>query len=224
MAAPQCYFVDHCYFVPQWADHCLYFVPQENMLEQPETLTTFGKLSIDKNSSSCSNTIKPLFSALKYIWSPCDKTLSNIVVDQSISGLLWAVITAAKLIKAHCFPLVWALKRSSPWCIVAQRNKAIFTWFLYLPKSFVNSRLTLEPSQETAWNEMRAHYKRNLFDSQPLDFTNVAKFVPPEIRHLNRQTDGHKSRFRLYIDRGERLGRVVVKNSVLPRWRSAAKK
>ena len=73
---------------------------------------------------------------------------------------------------------------------------------------------------------MRAHYKRNLFDSQPLDFTNVAKFVPPEIRHLNRQTDrqtdGHKSRFRLYIDRGERLGRVVVKNSVLPRWRSAA--
>ena len=69
---------------------------------------------------------------------------------------------------------------------------------------------------------MRAHYKRNLFDSQPLDFTNVAKFVPPEIRHLNRQTDGHKSRFRLYIDRGERLVRVVVKNSVLPRWRSAA--
>ena len=86
----------------------------------------------------------------------------------------------------------------------------------------MNSRLTLEPSQETARNEMRAHYKRNLFDSQPLDFTNVAKFVPPEIRHLNRQTDGHKSRFRLYIDRGERLGRVVVKNSVLPRWRSAA--
>ena len=78
---------------------------------------------------------------------------------------------------------------------------------------------------------MRAHYKRNLFDSQPLVFTNVAKFVPPEIRHLNRQTDGHKSRFRLYIDRGERLGRVgsgkttrtlVVKNSVLPRWCSAA--
>ena len=51
---------------PQWADHC-YFVPQENMLEQPETLTTFGKLSIDKNSTSCSNTIKPLFSAFKYI-------------------------------------------------------------------------------------------------------------------------------------------------------------
>ena len=64
MAAPQ--WADHCYFVPQWADHC-YFVPQENMLEQPETLTTFGKLSIDKNSTSCSNTIKPLFSAFKYI-------------------------------------------------------------------------------------------------------------------------------------------------------------
>ena len=97
----------------------------------------------------------------------------------------------------------------------------------------MNSRLTLESSQETTWNEMRAHYKRNLFDSQPLVFTNVAKFVPPEIRHLNRQTDrqtdGHKSKFRLYIDRGERLGRVGsgkttldVKNSVLPRWRSAA--
>ena len=58
------------------------------MPEQPETLTTFGKLSTDKNSTPCSNTIKSLFSAFKYIWSPCDKT-SNIVVDQSISGLFW---------------------------------------------------------------------------------------------------------------------------------------
>ena len=61
---------------------------------------------------------------------------------------------------------------------------------------------------------------------QPLVSTNVAKFFPPL---TDRQTDGHKSRSRLYIDRGERLGRVgsgkttlVVKNSVLPRWRSAA--
>ena len=48
-------------------------------------------------------------------------------------------------------------------------------------------------------------------------------------QQTDRQTDGHKSRSRLYIDRGKRLGRVdsgktaiVVKNGVLPRWRSAA--
>ena len=68
-----------------------------------------------------------------------------------------------------------------------------------------------------------------MVDPQPLASTNVPELVPPEIRHLNRQTDGHKSRSRLYIVRGERLGRVdsgktaiAVKNSVLPRRRSAA--
>ena len=68
-----------------------------------------------------------------------------------------------------------------------------------------------------------------MVDPQTLGSANVPGLVPPEIRYLNRQTDGHKSRFSLYIDRGERLGRVdsgktaiVVKNSVLPRWRPAA--
>ena len=68
-----------------------------------------------------------------------------------------------------------------------------------------------------------------MVDPQPLASTNVPELAPPEIRHLNRQTDGHKSRSRLYIVRGERLGRVdsgktaiAVKNNTLPRWRSAA--
>ena len=80
---------------------------------------------------------------------------------------------------------------------------------------------------------MRAHYKRDLFDSQPLVFTNVAKFVPPEIRHLNRQTDRQTDRrTQIEISTIHRSGRKtgssglwenhVVKNSVLPRWRSAA--
>ena len=62
-----------------------------------------------------------------------------------------------------------------------------------------------------------------IVDLQPLGSTNIADIVPPEVRHLNRQTDGradgHKSRFSLCIGRGERLGRVgstktaiVVKN------------
>ena len=40
--------------------------------------------------------------------------LLNVVFDQSISGIFSAVKIADKLMKAHCLPLDWALKRSSP--------------------------------------------------------------------------------------------------------------
>ena len=49
---------------------------------------------------------RPSFRACKYILSPCNKTLFiNVVFDQSISGIFWAVKSADKLIKAHCLPL-----------------------------------------------------------------------------------------------------------------------
>ena len=75
------------------------------MFVQLETLTTLGKLSTDKNSTPGSKTTKPLSRACKYILSPCNKTLFNVVFDQSISGIFWAVKTKDKLIKAHCLPL-----------------------------------------------------------------------------------------------------------------------
>ena len=88
------------------------------MLVQHGTPTTFGKLSTGKNSTPWSKTTKPLFRAFKYILSPCiSNTLLNVVVDQSISGLL-GVKTAdklMKLMKAHCLPLDCSTqKRSSP--------------------------------------------------------------------------------------------------------------
>ena len=73
---------------------------------QLEILTSLGKLSTDKNSTPGSKTIKPSFRACKYILSRCNKTLFiNVVFDQSISGIFWAVKSADKLIKAHCLPL-----------------------------------------------------------------------------------------------------------------------
>lgn len=83
------------------------------MLVKYETLTIFGKLFTDKNSKPGSKSIRPLLRAFRYILSPCDKTLLNVVVDQSISGIFWAVKTADKLVKAHSFPLDSTLKSSS---------------------------------------------------------------------------------------------------------------
>jgi len=98
------------------------------MLVQLEILTTLGKLSTDNNSTPESQSKKPLSKACKYILSPCSKTLSNASCDQSISGIFGATKTADKLMKAHCLPLDWTLKRLSPWCILVERNRAILTW------------------------------------------------------------------------------------------------
>ena len=48
----------------------------------------------DINSTPGSKTTKPLPRACKYILSPCNKTLFNVVFDQSISGIFWAVKSA----------------------------------------------------------------------------------------------------------------------------------
>ena len=67
------------------------------MFVQHETLTTLGKFNIytDINSTPSSKTTKPFFRACKYILSPCiNKTLFNVVFDQSISGIFWAVKSA----------------------------------------------------------------------------------------------------------------------------------
>ena len=69
------------------------------------TVTIVGKLSIDKNSTPGSRTNRPLFRALKYILSPCIKTLLNVVNDHADNGIFRAVRSADKLIKAHCLPL-----------------------------------------------------------------------------------------------------------------------
>jgi hypothetical protein len=76
------------------------------MFVQLEIPTTIDELSTDKNSTPGSKTTKPLSRVCKYILSPCNKTLFNVVFDQSIiAGIFWAVKTADKLIKAHCLPL-----------------------------------------------------------------------------------------------------------------------
>jgi hypothetical protein len=45
-------------------------------------------------------------------------------------GIISGCKKRRKLIKAHCLPTEWTLNSLSPWWILAQRNKAILTWFL----------------------------------------------------------------------------------------------
>ena len=99
------------------------------MLCSRGAITNFGNVYIDKNSTPGSRTNRPLFRALKYILPPCIKTL-NVVNDHADNGIFWAVRSADKLIKVQCLSLEWTLNSSSPWWILAERNKAILTWFL----------------------------------------------------------------------------------------------
>ena len=85
-----------------------------NRFVQHATLTTVGKFSTDKNSTAGSRIIRQLSRAFKNILSPCSKAYLNVILDHKFSGIFRAVRSADKLIKAHCFPLEWTLKRSSP--------------------------------------------------------------------------------------------------------------
>jgi hypothetical protein len=74
--------------------------------------------------------------------SPFNKTLLNVVFDQSISGIFYLVLPTRaglpqqhmpitdKLIKTHCLPLDRALKRSSPCCVLEETNRAILHTYL----------------------------------------------------------------------------------------------
>jgi hypothetical protein len=91
-------------------DDRITYLVRKHVRIQLETLTSLGKLSTDKNSTPGSKTTKPPFRACKYILSPCNKSdnktlFINVVFDQSISGIFWAVKSADKLIKAHYLPL-----------------------------------------------------------------------------------------------------------------------
>ena len=98
-----------------------------NRFVQHATLITVGKFSTDKNSTARSRIIRPLSRAFKNILSPCSKAYLNVILDHKFSGIFRAVRSADKLIKAHCFPLEWTLKRSSPWWRSAEKNKAKLT-------------------------------------------------------------------------------------------------
>ena len=69
---------------------------------------------MDQRSTPGSGTIKPLFKASKYMLSPCNKTLFNVVFDHTTTGLFRAVRSADKHMKAHCLPREYTLKRSLP--------------------------------------------------------------------------------------------------------------
>ena len=75
---------------------------------------TDGKLFIDKRSTPGSSTIKPLSKASKYILSPCNKTLLNVVFDHTTTGLFRTVRSADKHMNTHCLPREYTLKRSLP--------------------------------------------------------------------------------------------------------------
>ena len=118
-------------------------------------------------------------------------------------GLLFR--TADKLVKAHCLPLDRTLKRSSPWCRLAERNKGILTW-IFLNQWLMHVHWCARNTKNLTW--------------PPPSFRKFpeAWLFTPELRDLNR----HKSRFRLYITRPKRLDTskhitvLHVKNSVLP--------
>ena len=176
------------------------------MFLQHETPTTFGKLSTDKNSILSSKTIKPLFRALKYILSPCNKTLLNVVFDQSISGIFSAVKIAHKLMKAHCLPLDWALKKSSPWCTYAERNKAVPTWFFWI--SSIVCRSFLKPWLLVLFSKKTCVRNRKTFSTSPLKIIKVleANYFPGNSKSW--QTDRHKIEISTIHRSRERLGRV----------------
>jgi hypothetical protein len=123
--------------------------------------------------------------------------------------------------KAHCLPLDWALKRSSPWCIYAERNKAIPTWFVFhrLPFVFKNRLVVLLSS---TWKKTCVR-NRKTFSTSPLKLIKVleANYFPGNSKSW--QTDT-RSRFRQYIDRAKDWVEWTlekpprVKNSVLPRY------
>ena len=77
--------------------------------------------------------------------SPYNKTLLSVIFDHKDNGIFWAVRGADKLIKAHCLPLEWKLKRSLPWWKSAERNKAIV---ISENARFVKS---LEKLKHTSW-------------------------------------------------------------------------
>ena len=77
--------------------------------------TTVGNSFTNKNHSGW---ILPFSNAVKYKLPPCTKTLSMVAEFQKRKGTVCADKKADKLIKEHCFPRDWQLKRSWPWWIL----------------------------------------------------------------------------------------------------------
>ena len=109
----------------------------------------------------------------------------------SNSGIFRAVRSADKLIKAHCFPLEWTLKRS--WWISAERNKAILTCIflgnicVIRIQKYKTLHVKPEPMEIDVAKNMRAQHKI-LFELTP-HFSNWLGDceIPPELRHPDRQ-------------------------------------
>ena len=164
-------------------------------------------LSIDKNSTPGSRTNRPLFRALKYILSPCIKTLLNVVNDHADNGIFRAVRSADKLIKAHCLPLEWTLNSSSPWWILAERNKAILTWFLREVFVYFASSQIQNKKLANSW-ELRFCRAHRIVHAHAVQyFSRTLPLSPPrnyDILNMDKReieiSTTHRSR--------ERLGRV----------------
>ena len=95
----------------------------------------------------------------------------------------------------------------------AERNKAIVT-----------------PKNARFFNSFSPRYCKKLKNWEILFILPPEKIFECVLRNYDNQTDRHKILTRIHINPSERLGRVnsgeswaSVKNSVLPRWCSAAK-
>ena len=125
--------------------------------------------------------------------------------------------------KAHCLPREYTLKRSLPWCILAERNNSIIT--CKCQRVFVYA---LDQNQWPKLDRMEIEgrwvriLKSIYFSLIPLVLLTAS---PPEKRHPHRPTDRMTEIEILediYVAQVASLFAGVVKNSVLPRWRSAA--
>jgi hypothetical protein len=144
-------------------------------------------------------------------------------IDQWYNCIKWAVKSADKLIKAHCLPLDWTLKRSSPWYILEERNRAILTCI------FPNIFDLLHPYEKLvnffdSWSTWRCvgNTKPCFWPLPSFNKRSWSLMIPPGLRHLYKQTD-KRSRSRQYIPRAKDWVEWTlekpprVKNSVLPR-------
>ena len=116
--------------------------------------------------------------------SPCTKTLLNVVNDHAHNGIFWAVRSADKLIKAHCLALEWTLNSSSPWWILAERNKAILTWFLREVFVYFASSQIQNKKLANSW-ELRFCRAHRIVHAHAIQyFSRALPGSPPELRQL----------------------------------------
>ena len=138
----------------------------------------------------CSEYISNLWWKLVFANFTSLKSRIALQVARKIAPCVRALRSADKYIKAHCLPREYTLKRSLPWCILAERNNSIIT--CKCQRVFVHAldqNLTTWKSKADA-----CAYHVNLFFVDPPS-------SPPK-RHPPRPTEWQRSRFsKIYTSR-----------------------